>query len=139
MTCSQSNIRELSDIALRAQVRIWTQYSSDQSCLLYSVSRLLNSVRRGTRNEVVDLQDTAQEVNFGTLNWIGLEEVVGKESDFAVLKQVRCLLVPDLLLALPHDFSTIFNDTIKMGVDAEKLHGKSANATTNIYNSCAMR
>lgn len=61
-----------------------------------------------------------------------------QKPNFARLEEVRCLLWPKLLLALPDDFSPIFDNTVEVGVDAEKLHDEATDSTADIDNSCAM-
>ncbi len=88
--------------------------------------------------EEQDLQDSPQPIHVGPLDRIRREEIMCKELDFAGFEEIRRLLWPHLLLALPDDFGPIFDNTVEVGVDAEKLHDEAANSTANIDNSCAM-
>lgn len=63
-----------------------------------------------------NLQDVAQPIDIGSLDWIILEKVVLHERYAAAFKSLRVLLWPDFFLRLFQDGPPILNDEAQVGI-----------------------
>ena len=70
-------------------------------------------------------QDTTKPVDIGTLDGIGLEEIMLHELDSAIFNSLRCFCRPDFRFSLAQHFGSVLHDEPQVWAYGEQLQDES--------------